>query len=164
MVCFHDLLTYAVNLSWWTVKWNGVIVFVVWNRLLFVLGGKRNYSNAKKKRGKSPEEKIFSLIEVWQPQWRIQDFPGGGATPEVGAPTYYLANFSRKLHEILGPRGGACVPSQSIVDPPQNRVLMQDTRARARSHTQAGLPRHRENREFESPFSRQGKHRESANK
>ena len=42
-------------------------------------------------------------------------FPRGGApTPEGGgAPTYYLANFSRKLHEnkeILGPRGGARVP------------------------------------------------------
>ena len=42
-------------------------------------------------------------------QWRIQDFPEEGAlTPKGGAPTYYLANFSRKLHEneeILG-RGG----------------------------------------------------------
>ena len=40
-------------------------------------------------------------------------FPrGGGANPKGGAPTYYLANFSRKLHEneeILG-RGGARVP------------------------------------------------------
>ena len=37
-------------------------------------------------------------------------FPrGGGANPKGGAPTYYLANFSRKLHEneeILGQRGG----------------------------------------------------------
>ena len=44
-------------------------------------------------------------------QWRIQDFPGEGApTPKGGAPTYYLANFSRKLHEnkeIWGHRGGA---------------------------------------------------------
>ena len=36
-------------------------------------------------------------------------FPrGGGTNPKGGAPTYYLANFSRKLHEneeILG-RGG----------------------------------------------------------
>ena len=34
---------------------------------------------------------------------------GGGANSRGGAPTYYLANFSRKLHEnkeILGPRGG----------------------------------------------------------
>ena len=41
-------------------------------------------------------------------------FPrGGGANPKGGAPTYYLANFSRKLHEneeILGQRGGARVP------------------------------------------------------
>ena len=39
-------------------------------------------------------------------QWRIQDFPEEGAlTPKGGAPTYYLANFSQKLHEneeILG--------------------------------------------------------------
>ena len=44
-------------------------------------------------------------------QWRIQDFPEEGAlTPKGGMPTYYLANFSRKLHEneeILGQRGGA---------------------------------------------------------
>ena len=44
-------------------------------------------------------------------QWRIQDFPEEGAlTPKGGAPTYYLVNFSRKLHEneeILGQRGGA---------------------------------------------------------
>ena len=44
-------------------------------------------------------------------QWRIQDFPEEGALiPKGGAPTYYLANFSRKLHEneeILGQRGGA---------------------------------------------------------
>ena len=37
-------------------------------------------------------------------------FPRGeGANPKGGAPTYYLANFSRKLHEneeILGQRGG----------------------------------------------------------
>ena len=43
-------------------------------------------------------------------QWRIQDFPEEGALiPKGGAPTYYLANFSRKLHEneeILGRGGG----------------------------------------------------------
>ena len=43
-------------------------------------------------------------------QWRIQDFPEEGAlSPKIGSPTYYLANFSQKLHEneeILG-RGGA---------------------------------------------------------
>ena len=38
-------------------------------------------------------------------------FPrGGGANPKGGVPTYYLANFSRKLHEneeTLG-QGGGC--------------------------------------------------------
>ena len=42
-------------------------------------------------------------------QWRIQDFPEEGAlTPKEGALTYYLVNYSRKLHEneeILGQRG-----------------------------------------------------------
>ena len=36
---------------------------------------------------------------------------GGCANPKGGAPTYYLPNFSRKLHEneeILAERGGAC--------------------------------------------------------
>ena len=44
-------------------------------------------------------------------QWRIQDFPEKGALTSKGAPAYYLANFSRKLHEneeILG--HGARVP------------------------------------------------------
>ena len=44
----------------------------------------------------------FTLSILVPMQWRIQDFP------EEGAPTYYLANFSRKLHEneeILS-RGG----------------------------------------------------------
>ena len=54
-------------------------------------------------------------------QWRIQDFPEEGAlTPKGGAPIYYLANFSRKLHEneeILGQRGGAR-PSRPPLDPP----------------------------------------------
>ena len=48
-------------------------------------------------------------------------FPrGGGANPKGGVPTYYLANFSRKLHEneeILGQRGGAH-PSCPPLDPP----------------------------------------------
>ena len=47
-------------------------------------------------------------------------FPRGGAlTPKGGAPTYYLVNFSRKLHkneEILG-QGGAR-PSRPPLDPP----------------------------------------------
>ena len=54
-------------------------------------------------------------------QLRIQDFPEEGAlTPKGGAPTYYLANFSRKLHEneeILGQRGGAR-PLRPPLDPP----------------------------------------------
>ena len=31
-------------------------------------------------------------------QWQILDFPGG-RQPLRGAPTYYLTNFSQKLHE-----------------------------------------------------------------
>ena len=49
-------------------------------------------------------------------------FPrGGGANPKGGVPTYYLANFSRKLHEneeILGQRGGGARPSRPPLDPP----------------------------------------------
>ena len=49
-------------------------------------------------------------------------FPrGGGAKPRRGrVPTYYLANFSQKLHEneeILGQRGDAH-PSRPPLDPP----------------------------------------------
>ena len=47
-------------------------------------------------------------------------FPrGGGANPGGGAPTYYLVNFSQKLHEneeILGQRGGASLAPP--LDPP----------------------------------------------
>ena len=32
-------------------------------------------------------------------QWRIQDFPERGAPTLKGALTYYLPNFSQKLHE-----------------------------------------------------------------
>ena len=53
-------------------------------------------------------------------------FPwGGGANPQRGAPTYYLANFSRKLHEneeILG-RGGAR-PSRPPLDPPLTCIIL----------------------------------------
>ena len=51
---------------------------------------------------------------------------GGANSPRGGAPTYYLANFSRKLHEnkeILGPRGGAR-PLRPPLDPPLHRVLV----------------------------------------
>ena len=44
---------------------------------------------------------------------------GGGANPKGGAPTYYLTNFCRKLHEneeILG-RGGAR-DARPPLDPP----------------------------------------------
>ena len=54
-------------------------------------------------------------------QWRIQDFPEEGApTPQGGAPTYEIAKFSEKLHEIeriWTPRGGAR-PSRPPLDPP----------------------------------------------
>ena len=61
-------------------------------------------------------------IEFSHNQWRIQDFPDGAPTSKVGALTYYLPNFSRKLHENekIGPggaRGGACVPGVPL-DPP----------------------------------------------
>ena len=52
-------------------------------------------------------------------------FPrGGGANPKEGAPTYYLANFSKKLHEneeIWGQRGGR-VPRAPPLDPPLRGV------------------------------------------
>ena len=55
--------------------------------------------------------KILTISEQYG-QLSVADpgFPrGGGTNPKGGAPTYYLANFSRKLHEneeILGQRGG----------------------------------------------------------
>ena len=64
------------------------------------------------------------IVDVWLPlkmfdipigyftlQWRIQDFPEGGAWTLQGGREH--AKFSRKLHEIeriWTPRGGACVP------------------------------------------------------
>ena len=51
-------------------------------------------------------------------QWRIQDFPQGGApTPKVGVLAYF---FGQKLHEnerIWTPGGGARVPGAPL-DPP----------------------------------------------
>ena len=61
-------------------------------------------------------------LKHWLKHWRIQDFPVEGAvTPKGGVPTYYLANFSRKLHEneeILGQKGSALAPP---LDPPLSR-------------------------------------------
>ena len=55
-----------------------------------------------------------NLLEYITHQWRIQDFLEGGApTPEVGALTYCLAKFSRKLHENEGnwtERGASLAP------------------------------------------------------
>ena len=52
---------------------------------------------------------------------RIQDFPDGGApTSKVGVKTYYLANFSQKLHEnerIRTQRGGRASLAPPL-DPP----------------------------------------------
>ena len=59
-------------------------------------------------------------------QWRIQDFPEGMRQPWMGAPTYYLVNFSQKLHEneeILGQRGRARVTRVSP-DPPMKCDFM----------------------------------------
>ena len=57
-------------------------------------------------------------------QWRIQDFPEEGAlTPKGGAPTYYLAIFSLKLHEneeIWGQRGGARMRAPPAPPPPRS--------------------------------------------
>ena len=71
----------------------------------------------------------------WWMQWRIQDFPEEGALTQRGAPTYYLANFCRKLHEneeILG-RGGtrdACPP----LDPPLECLLWRKCLVQKTSH------------------------------
>ena len=60
------------------------------------------------------------LQKLYLRQWQIQDFPEEGAlTPKGGAPTYNLANFSRKLHEneeILGRAGRASLAPP--LDPP----------------------------------------------
>ena len=75
---------------------------------------------------------VFNHIKIVLLAWRafiiklsktVADpgFPrGGGANPKGGAPTYYLANFSRKLdenEEFLDQRGGAR-PSRPSLDPP----------------------------------------------
>ena len=67
----------------------------------------------------SSSQAIQNTWRAFAMQWRIQDFPEEGTLTPKGAPTYYLANFSRKLHEnedILGQRGheGRAPP----LDPP----------------------------------------------
>ena len=63
-------------------------------------------------------------LNIIQNQWRTKDFSDMGKgvkgvpNPKVGAPTYYLATFARKLHKkekncikregcVLGPPGSA---------------------------------------------------------
>ena len=50
-----------------------------------------------------------TLIKNKLIQWRIQDFPEVGTPTLQGAPTYNLAKFSQKLHEIdrIWTRGNA---------------------------------------------------------
>ena len=54
-------------------------------------------------------------------QWRIQEFPEMAARTFQGAPTYYFARISQKLHEKeFGPdwgRGWACPKLFYYVDP-----------------------------------------------
>ena len=62
---------------------------------------------------RSPEhtQRYTSHSSHGKTQWRIQDFPEGGAWTLQGGREH--AKFSRKLHEIeriWTPRGGACVP------------------------------------------------------
>ena len=73
---------------------------------------------------------VASLSKSYRQQWRIQDFPDGGApTPRWGHQPTILPNFYRKLHEnerIWTPRGGAhpwCPP----LDPP----MVKDTHYQA---------------------------------
>ena len=58
---------------------------------------------------------IFYDFQASHKQWRIQDFAGDCRQP-LGAPTYYLTNFSRRLHknELLA---GGERPSRPL-DPP----------------------------------------------
>ena len=52
---------------------------------------------------------------------RISQTVGGGCQSQRGTPTYYLINFSRKLHEnkdILAQRGGGVHPWPPSLDPP----------------------------------------------
>ena len=69
-------------------------------------------------------------------------FPrGGGANPRGGAPTYYLANFSRKLHEneeILG-RGGGRVPGARLDPPLVSNRGSRVCRISAHSHTRTRI-------------------------
>ena len=41
---------------------------------------------------------LCTTVRMYLQQW-IQDFRELGTKPKRGAPTYYLANFPRKLHE-----------------------------------------------------------------
>ena len=51
-------------------------------------------------------------------QWRIQDFPEGGApTPKVGLFFQLFAENCMKMKEF-GPPGGARVPGAPPLDPP----------------------------------------------
>ena len=55
-------------------------------------------------------------------QWRIQDFPDGGApTSQVGTPTYYFAQFLPKTAwkwKNLDPEEGGSCPWRPPLDPP----------------------------------------------
>ena len=57
-------------------------------------------------------------------QWRIQDFPAGAPTPEVGVLIYYFAFFANKCMKMkeFGPRGRGAHAWPSL-DPPTVNVV-----------------------------------------
>ena len=57
---------------------------------------------------------LVFIANMLQIQWRIQDFPDGVPTPELGAPYCYLVKCLPKTvmeMEEIGPRGGAYLVS-----------------------------------------------------
>ena len=57
-------------------------------------------------------------------QWRIQDFPEGGANPGGWTPTYYLANENwNENEEIMGQRGASLAPLDPPMSADENIIL-----------------------------------------
>ena len=81
-----DYFFYRPQRSW------GKVMFLHVSVILSTISGDRRNTYGWQAGGMHPTEMLSCFVNIYQ--WRIQDFPEGGApTPKVGVLTYYFAHY-----------------------------------------------------------------------